>query len=280
MKFTNEKSVLFVPDGGESLEKVTDLGIGAHPDDLEFMTWRGILAGFIESQRAFMGITLTDGGGSSRTGSYANCSDEEMKKIRLREQKNAACVGNYVALAALGYSSAQVRHREQGVKDDLRNLILASRPDYIYTHNLADRHLTHLATASLVVEVLREVKDIYRPQKLYGCEVWRSLDWLSKEDRLTFDVGGRPSLSMSLMGLYDSQISGGKNYDKATFGRRQANATYNDAYAPDDTQLLELAMDMTPLIDDPELPLKDFLAKQIDNFKEEALKNLCLSATN
>ena len=280
MKFNNDRSVLFIPGGKEELEKVTDLGIGAHPDDLEFMTWRGILAGVVDSQRAFMGITLTDGGGSSRTGPYANCSDEGMKKIRLREQKNAACVGNYVALAALGYTSGEVKKRERAVKDDLRNLVLASRPDFVYTHNLADRHLTHLATASLVIEVLREVREIYRPQKLYGCEVWRSLDWLAKEDRLIFDVGARPSLSMSLMGLYDSQISGGKGYDKATFGRRQANATYNDAYAPDESQLLELAMDMTALIDDPQLSLEDFLAKKIEHFKEEALQNLCLSATN
>lgn len=278
MKLNGKKSVIFVPDGSEAesaLAKVTHLGIGAHPDDLEFMTWSGILAGFTEEGRAFAGITLTDGGGSSRIGPYGHCSDEEMKAVRLQEQKKAAFMGNYAALAALGYSSAEVRgEKRERVREDLKTLIRAARPEIIFTHNPADRHLTHLSAFVLTLEALRELRDEYCPRRLYGCEVWRSLDWLPAADRCSFDVGQRPRFSMAMMGLYDSQISGGKNYDEATFGRRMANATYADAYNPDSTKLLELCLDLTPLLQDPDLSVKAFLSGVIRRFESEALDNL------
>ncbi|MBQ7501110.1 PIG-L family deacetylase [bacterium] len=278
MKLNGKKSVLFVPDGKgaeSALARVTHMGIGAHPDDLEFMTWSGILAGFTEEGRAFAGVTLTDGGGSSRVGPYGSCSDEEMKAVRLQEQKKAAFMGNYAALAALGYTSAEVRGEGRAqVREDLKTLIKAARPEIIFTHNPADRHLTHLSAFVLTLEALRELGEEYRPKKFYGCEVWRSLDWLAEADRRTFDVGQRPRFSMAMMGLYDSQISGGKNYDEATFGRRMANATYADAYNPDKTKLLELCLDLTPLLQDPRLSVADFMNGVIGRFRDEVLNNL------
>lgn len=278
MHLNGDYGCIYVPDGltaEEALPRTYYMGIGAHPDDLEFMAWSGILGGFSHKDRFFAGVTLTDGGGSSRTGIYADTTDEEMKAVRLEEQKKAAYLGGYAALAALGYSSAQVRHeRSVSVRQDIMALIKAARPKVIFTHNLADRHRTHLAAALLVIEALRELGSDYFPEKFYGGEVWRSLDWLPLQERRTFDVGARPSLNMAMMGLYDSQISGGKGYDQATYGRRAANATYADAYAPDEARLLELFMDLRPLLDDCSLSPKQYLLSLIESFKEEAACNL------
>lgn len=278
IQLKNEHGVFFVPDGTEikeALARVTHLAIGAHPDDIEFMAWHGILEGLADKGKFFAGVTATDGGGSSRIGAYADVTDEEMRLIRLQEQKKAAYLGNYAALASLGYTSAQVREQKRDdVKADLKNIIKAARPQVIFTHNLADRHKTHLAVVLLVIEALRELGEEYYPQEFYGGEVWRSLDWLPLSERRAFDVGQRPNLNNALMELYDSQISGGKNYHLATRGRREANATYADAYAPDEASMLELFMDLHPLLEQPQLSPAAYLSGLIDKFKAETLANL------
>ncbi len=48
------------------------------------------------------------------------------------------------------------------------------------------------------------------PQKIYGCEVWRDLDWIVDSDKVVFDVGAHENLAVALTGVFDPQISGGK----------------------------------------------------------------------
>ena len=148
------------------------------------------------------------------------------------------------------------------------------RPKVIYTHNMADRHDSHVAAFTRVLQALRALEPEFRPQEFYGCEVWRSLDWLTGPDRRVSDVGARPNLLRALMGLYDSQIAGGKNYDTANFGRRQANATYNDAYRADDASLLELSMDLKPLLDNPELTPADYFQRLHKRFGDDVQERL------
>jgi hypothetical protein len=91
--FAHSNARLFVPDQvSEPLGRITHLGIGAHQDDLEFMAFHGILACFRSREKWFVGVTCTDGAGSSRTGDYAEFTDEEMQRLRIREQEAAAVV--------------------------------------------------------------------------------------------------------------------------------------------------------------------------------------------
>ena len=64
-------------------------------------------------------------------------------------------------------------------------------------------------------------------------------------------VSARSNIAMSLVGLFDSQVAGGKRYDLATEGRRLAHATYYASHATDVETALNYAMDLTPLIEDP-----------------------------
>jgi hypothetical protein len=50
------------------------------------------------------------------------------------------------------------------------------------------------------------------------------------------------------MGVFDSQISGGKRYDLATAGRRRAHATYFESHGTDRETALGWGMDLTPLL--------------------------------
>ena len=54
---------------------------------------------------------------------------------------------------------------------------------------------------------------------------------------------------MSLLGVFDSQVCGGKRYDLATMGRRRANATYLASHGVDESTSLIFGMDLTPLME-------------------------------
>src|SRR5262245_49758353 len=132
MKLSEAKGEIWMPDGSSettALKRVTHLGIGAHQDDIEIMSLEGILAGFGSAQHAFMAVIVTNGAGSPRDGLYANYSDEQMQDIRRQEQKKAAFVGEYAAVAFLNHPSAAVKSAgNPGPKNDLKALIAATRP--------------------------------------------------------------------------------------------------------------------------------------------------------
>ncbi|MGE5530003.1 MAG: PIG-L deacetylase family protein [Patescibacteria group bacterium] len=273
MQFKNPGAELFVPDGkpaDEALGRATHLGISAHQDDLEIMAYHGILECFGREDRAFAGVVVTNGSGSPRDGLYARYTDAEMQGIRRAEQKKAAVVGEYCALALLDHTSAAVKDaNDRSVSGDLEAVLDQARPETVYTHNLADKHDTHVAVALRVIEALRELPAKARPKRVYGCEVWRDLDWLPDGDKIALRVDGRENLAAALLGVFDSQICGGKRYDLATMGRRRAHATYHASHAVDDTAGLTFAMDLTPLVDDPGLDAAAFALEHIRRFAAE-----------
>ncbi len=103
----------------------------------------------------------------------------------------------------------------------------------VYTHNLADRHGTHVALALATIEACRALPEAERPTRLLGGEVWRDLDWLADEDKVAEDAAGHENLAAALVAFFDSQIAGGKRYDLAVIGRRRAHATYHDSHHVD-----------------------------------------------
>ena len=84
----------------------------------------------------------------------------------------------------------------------------------------------------------------------------------------------RSNLAMSLVGLFDSQVAGGKRYDLATEGRRLAHATYYASHATDQETALSYAMDLTPLIDDPTLPIAGYALGFIDKLRADVDQRL------
>jgi hypothetical protein len=125
-----------------------------------------------------------------------------------------------------------------------------------------------------VVEALRRLPEADRPEKVYGCEVWRDLDWLNDAEKVAFDVSLHENLQNALLGVFDSQIAGGKRYDLATMGRRRANATYYASHSVDVTTGMVFAMDLTPMIEDPSLSARDFVGGHIERFSDEIAHRL------
>lgn len=270
MKFHLDTAEIFIPDHlpvEDALARTTHLCIAAHQDDIEIMAAGPILECFQRDDKWFTGVVVTDGRGSPRNGMYEKYSDEEMRLVRFKEQRKAAVVGEYAAQVMLDHSSKVVKDGgEPSPVEDIVSLLKATRPQLVFTHNPADKHDTHVAVALRVIAAIRSLPEDERPQKLYGCEVWRDLDWLVDSDKTTFDLSQQENLQAALLGVFDSQISGGKRYDLASLARRRANATYLESHGVDVSTGLSFAMDMTPLITDPDKSPLDFVQEFIQNF--------------
>ena len=278
MKFNVDSAELFVPDGlpaEQALARTTRMAFGAHQDDLEIMAYAAILECYQRKDQWFTGVVVTNGSGSPRDGVYKDYTDDEMRVVRRAEQKKAAVVGEYAAQALLDYTSAAIKSAAN--KDpvaDIAMLLKAAQPEIVYAHNLADKHDTHVAVTVRLIEAIRGLAPAQRPKKLYGCEVWRDLDWMIDEDKVAFDCSGHENLQASLLGIFDSQIAGGKRYDLATLGRRKAHATYYATHGTDVTTGLTFAMDLTPLIRDTSKDLAGFVQEHIDRFSKEVADRL------
>jgi LmbE family N-acetylglucosaminyl deacetylase len=278
MKLHLPTSEIFVPDGlsvEAALARTTHLCIAAHQDDIEIMAAQPILDCFQQKDKWFTGVVVTDGRGSPRSGLYEGYTDDEMRLVRFKEQRKAAVIGEYAALVMLDYPSQIVKDASSTEPvEDLIDLIRAAKPQFIYTHNLADKHDTHVAVALRVITALRKLRQTERPTLLIGCEVWRDLDWMVDADKIAMDVSTHDNLQTALVSVYDSQIAGGKRYDLASMARRRANATYFESHGVDQATGLSFGMDMTILIQDTSLDVSAFIQHYIDHFAQDVTARL------
>ena len=278
MKFNRDTAEVFVPDElsvEDALARTTHLCIAAHQDDIEIMAAGPIMECFQRDDKWFAGVVMTDGRGSPRNGVYEKYSDEEMRLVRFKEQRKAAIVGEYAAQIMLDHPSNVVKDSNNiSAVEDIVAIIRAAHPQVIFTHNLADKHETHVSVVVRVITAIRSLPENERPQKLYGCEVWRDLDWMIDSDKTAFDLSQQENLQAALLGVYDSQISGGKRYDLASLARRRANATYFASHHVDNSTGLSYAMDLTPLVTNPDLDIQEYVYGFIDRFAGEVKQTL------
>ena len=278
MKFHLPTADLFIPDGTpatEAFARVTHLGVGAHQDDLEFMAFHGIIACYHSDTEWFAGITCTNGAGSARTGAYGRYTDAEMQAVRREEQRHAAIVGRYAAMVQLDYPSKAAKDpSDPRLREDLAAALRAMRPRVVYTHNPADKHETHIAVVLPLIQAIRTLPAAGRPEAVYGCEVWRDLDWMLDAEKIAHDVSGHDNLAAAINGLFDSQIAGGKRYDLGVIGRRHANATFFESHGVDRSNALAFAMDLTPLVKDDTLDIVAYVTGYIDRFRADVVAKL------
>ncbi len=273
MTFSRAEADVFVPDGSspeQALRRTTHLCIGAHQDDIEIMAHAGIAACYDTPGQAFCGVVGTNGAGSPRQGPYAKYTDAQMQDVRREEQRQAAKLGHYALQIQLAHPSADVKSPgNPGVQSDLMAIFAGCTPEVVYLHNPADKHDTHVALLLRCLEAARALPAEKRPRRVLGCEVWRDLDWLVDTDKVALDASQRTELSRQLLEAFDSQISGGKRYDHATLGRRVANATFHTSHQTDKLTAITWSMDLTPLLKNPTLSVRDFTLAHIDRLRAD-----------
>jgi LmbE family N-acetylglucosaminyl deacetylase len=278
MKLKNKNAQIHIPDNSDvnvALQRTDILAVNAHQDDLEISAYHGIAECYDKNDKWFTGIIVTNGAGSAREGKFADFTDEEMQKIRKIEQKKAADIGRYSAVIMLDYKSSVIKEpkNDDSVKE-IENLIRFTCPETVYTHNLADKHDTHVSVAVKTIKAIRNIEKQKRPKKLYGCEVWRGLDWMVDGDKIAFVSSRYPNLASSLLKVFESQIAGGKRYDLAALGRRRANATFYASHDVDKSDSMIYGMDLTPLIENDKADITAFILEHINRFKSDVHKRL------
>jgi len=288
MKFSRPDADIYLPANAahaadaqtpeSALARVTHLCVAAHQDDIEIMAYAGIVDCLEQPERrAFGGVVVTNGAGSSRTGPYAHFTDEQMQEVRQLEQRKAADLGGYAIQCQLRHTSGDVKQcapAHPGVAADLAQIFSACQPEVVYLHNPADKHDTHIAVMRRCIDAIRALPAERRPARVLGCEVWRDLDWLPESRKVALDSGRRPQLALELLAVFDSQISGGKRYDLATIGRRAAHATYYNSHASDAFSGITWALDLTPLIADNAPDIETFTAAILAEFQADVSRRL------
>jgi LmbE family N-acetylglucosaminyl deacetylase len=278
MNFHRNTAEIYIPDNEpveQALARTTHLCFSAHQDDIEIMAAQPIIECFQQKDKWFTGVVVTDGRGSPRNGIYEQYSDDEMRLVRFKEQRKAAMVGEFAAQILLDYPSKVIKDASHSEPvEDILVILRATKPQVVYTHNLADKHETHVGVALRVIEALRKLDQAERPERCVGCEVWRALDWMVDSDKVTMDLSTHENLQAALLGVYDSQIVGGKRYDLASMGRRRANATYFESHGVDDTTGLSYGMDMTPLMNDASIDPATFAREFIERFANDVIDRI------
>lgn len=278
MKFSHSKADVYVPDGSDAdaaLARTTHLCVIAHQDDIEINAYPAVTECYGHADRFLTGVTVTNGAGSSRTGPFADYTDEQMQTVRREEQREAARLGQYNLQIQLAHPSADVKQPgHAGVKADLATIFAACRPQVVYLHQPLDKHDTHVAVLLRCLEAIRALPHDQRPPRVLGIEAWRGLDWLMDDEKIALDASAHPELKLPIMQVFASQIAGGKRYDVAALGRRQANATFHTSHASDAFTEVCWALDLTPLAHDDSLSVADFAAARIARLHDDVTKRI------
>jgi LmbE family N-acetylglucosaminyl deacetylase len=277
MNFSQPQANFYAPQGQDpsnALVSTTHMGIGAHADDLEILAFPGIATCFQDPKKHFSGVVVTDGAGAPRTGRFSSTSDSELIPIRQKEQRVAADLGKYASVIQLSHPSSAVRQTDRSqVVAELTQILEIARPEVLYLHNPADRHETHIAVLLACLEALRKLPTSALPKEVYGCEVWGDLDWVPSSHIVRLPCPAPETLGTSLLRCFESQVEGGKRYDRAAVGRRHAQATFGNPTQPDFAEEVVLALDLRPLIQSKE-SLTDFLAPTLDLFRTQTLARI------
>ncbi|MBK8856816.1 MAG: PIG-L family deacetylase [Opitutaceae bacterium] len=278
MKFSRPEADIFVPAGGDAaaaLARTTHLCVIAHQDDIEINAYPAVAECYGRTDRFFTGVVVTNGAGSPRTGPFANHTDEQMKLVRVEEQRTAARLGKYNLQLQLAHPSADVkRPGHPGVRADLAAIFSACRPQTVYLHQPLDKHDTHVGVMLRCLEAIRSLPKAQRPARVLGVEAWRGLDWLLDDEKVAMDCGAHPELALQLIQVFKSQVVGGKRYDTASIGRRQANATFHSSHTTDAFTQVAWALDLTPLVEDETLSVTDFALGRIERLRADTATRL------
>lgn len=278
MKFSRPEADVYVPDGSDAtaaLARTTHLCVIAHQDDIEINAYPAVAECYGRADRFFTGVVVTNGAGSPRSGPFASYTDEQMKAVRVEEQREAARLGKYNLQLQLAHPSADVKKSgNAGVLADLKAIFSACRPQTVYLHQPLDKHDTHVAVLLRCIEAIRSLPAAARPKRVIGVEAWRGLEWLLDDTKVPLDCSAHPELAMPLMQVFASQIAGGKRYDVAAIGRREANATFHTSHATDKFSSVAWAVDLTPLVADEKLSVADFSLGLVDRVRNDVAERL------
>jgi LmbE family N-acetylglucosaminyl deacetylase len=254
-------------------QKITHMAIGAHCDDLEIIGLDGIVKHFKKRGNNFFGVIVSNSQGGPIHPKFKHYSPSKIEKIREEEQIKAAQIGKYKGVAFLRYPSVKIKDPKSSpeIEEKIRELAEYLNPQIIYTHSLFDKHPTHIAVSLRTIEALRN--SAVKPEKLYGVSVWGSLNWLSQDKQVVFNLSSYEKLILKLLRVFKSQRFGPHKHDQALLSKMRADAIYLKTHEFTKHTSLIKAVDLSPLIH-KNLSLDDYLKSYISDLERTLFERI------
>jgi hypothetical protein len=160
-------------------------------------------------------------------------TDDAMRTIRQREQEKAAVVGEYAAVVMLDRTSADVQGPGHvALVQELTDLLRAARPEVVYTHSPRTGIRRTYRWSSPPWPPAARCPPASAPRESSAARCGATSSGSPQRTRSRSDVSGRDSMGAALMGVFESQIVGGKRYDLAVPARRLAHADVHTTRTP------------------------------------------------
>ncbi len=201
MKFTKTDASVFVPDGTavqDAFCRVTHLGIGAHQDDLEIMAFHGIQKCFT-SKDLWFGAVIVDRRRRLAAGRRVR---RFQRRSHGRAPAHRAEEGGHPRQLRRPRPAQPPEPGGQGRRERAGSGPIWSRSSRRRGPRSSTPTIRPTSTTPTSPSPSRPSPPCAscapdeRPTTVYGCEVWRELDWMDDSDKVPLDVGRRESLSM------------------------------------------------------------------------------------
>lgn len=269
MKLFAQNADVFVPGvpGSATTEElvralggVTHVVVGAHPDDAEVGALPAISMCRKRGDLGLCAVILTDGRNPPLSGPYRHLPPERMVKIRIEEQRQAALVGGYRAVIQLCYCSDELKPhaRRSDAVADIAAILDATRCEELWLHQPFDRHPTHGSAFFCGIGALGRLPRDKRPRRLFGMEVWGTVDCLPADQLEEFDVSCDAELLERLLEPFKSQ-NAAKDYQSGVRGRQTAHATFRQSHATNGGSRVCLAVKLHDFLENPELDVRSWV---------------------
>jgi glucosamine-6-phosphate deaminase len=242
-------------DLAANLGAVTDVVIGAHPDDAEIMAGPMML----EKTSPWLTLIVTNGAATHNTlnGEYSQYTPEQLTRLRQMEQRQAADFARVPVIMCKFPTAAMTGDMGQATLQNVRITmrgLFGSMPNLtnVYGHNPFDDHDTHINVLAEQVNALRFLNTArLETIKIWGMEVWGTLH-AATQRLLKIPVEHESTLEKwhEMISFYQSQIaSQGRNYAITTVQRARGHAGYQThPHGANPAPGLLLAMDLTDLV--------------------------------
>lgn len=229
--------------------------ISPHPDD-DVIGMGGVMALKPQNEN-FVTVCMTNGAGSLRC-----CGTrEEIINERKREAIKAIEITQNAGAFFLGAESRELKDENsvRNLKKLLIEIFSYIRPNTIYMTAPFEKHTTHILSSSIVTKVLQEIQ--YSHIDLYGYPVWGPIygpDHYLK----VFDITNVIDIKENAILAHKGEVSY-KDYHRGVRARNFYHAIFHEAHNKAQAKYLELFLDMSELLKNPQLTLKTF-AKTIN----------------
>ena len=266
---------IFVPDGApmpDALRRTTHVCVGAHQDDQEFMAFHGIAECFGRKDRGFAGVVVTNGAGSSRTGIYADYTDEDMMRVRVQEQRKAAVIGEYACQIQLMHPSADVKKPgHPGVLADLAADPRDRRGPRWSTSTTPPTSTTR--TWPCCLRTIAAIRSLPTEQRAEAGARLRDLARPRLAERRRQAGPARRPRSRTSPPRSPASSTPRSPAASATTSRWPVGAPptrrFFESHATDKADALSFAMDLTPLVEDDTLDVLDYTLGFLRRFENE-----------